>query len=106
MRTVISTEQSRKGSWSEAANARAEFHLSQILRGQGTNLEEAEQLASHSKSILEKILPLYPLEGVEPGDEIAFFDHLQPVFDGRFVGRTLLKYVCTEPPKRGSTIEP
>lgn len=30
-------------------------------------------------------------------EELARFDHLQPVFDGRFTGRALLKYVSNRP---------
>ena len=105
MRKSLSLERSRKGSWSEAANARTQFHLSQILQQQQQQQqnqqqqetkdpEEIQQLASQARSVLAKLLPLNPLEGVEPSDEIALFDHLQPVFDGRFVGGKLLKYVA------------
>ena len=93
MRKALALERSRKGSWPEAANARAEFHLSQILQEQGKEPEEARQLASQARTVLARLLPIYPLNGVESGDELALFDHLQPVFDGRFAGRTLLKYV-------------
>ena len=81
-------------SWSEAAVARTEFHLSQVLNEQGKDLEEAEALASRAKAALARLLPLAdPLGDVDAGDELALFDHLQPVFDGRFTGRALLKYV-------------
>ena len=95
MRKALDLEQSRKGSWSEAANARTQFHLSQILmeKGKAEEEEEVQQLASSAREVLERLLPLNPLEGVEPEDELALFDHLQPVFDGRFVGSKLLKYV-------------
>ena len=93
MKKALALEQSRKGSSSEAAHARTQFHLSQILKKQGKELDTAEQLESQARSILAKLLPLSPLVGVESDDEIALFDHLQPVFDGRFVGRSLLKYV-------------
>lgn len=93
MTKALSLERLRKGSWPEAAVARTEFHLSQILMQQGKDLDEAQQLASQARTVLAKLLPLHPLDGVEAGDELALFDHLQPVFDGRFTGRTLLKYV-------------
>ena len=93
MRKALSLERSRKGSWPEAAAARTEFHLSQILTEQGKDLDEAQQLTSQARSVLAKVLPLDPLDGVEAGDELALFDHLQPVFDGRFTGRTILRYV-------------
>ena len=93
MRKVLALEQSRKGSWSDAANARAEFHLSQILKEQNKDLEEGQRLASRARTVFAQLLHFNPLGEVEPGDEIALFDHLQPVFDGRFTGRALLKYV-------------
>ena len=93
MRKSLSLEHSRKGSWSEAANGRTQFHLSQILQQQDKDPDESQELASQARAILAKLLPLNPLDGVDPSDEIALFDHLQPVFDGRFVGRSLLKYV-------------
>ncbi len=93
MKKALALEQSRKGSWSEVANARTEFYLAQILKQQGKELDSARQLESQARVVLAKLLPLNPLEGVEAGDEIALFDHLQPVFDGRFAGRGLLKYV-------------
>ena len=31
---------------------------------------------------------------MEKWDELALFDHLQPVFDGRFTGRRLLGYIA------------
>lgn len=93
MRKALALEGSRKGSWSEAANARAEFHLSQILKQQEKEPAEAQQLESQAKTVLARLLPSNPLGEVEPGDELALFDHLQPVFDGRFAGKALLKYV-------------
>jgi hypothetical protein len=65
MRTALAKAQERagKGFWPDAAVARTEF------------------------------LPFDPLNGVAEEDEIALFDHLQPVFGGRFTGTSLLKYV-------------
>ena len=97
IRKALSFERSREGSWSKAANARAEFHLSQILKERGTAPDEAQQLASRAESILASLLPLNTLDAIEPGDEIAQFDYMQPVFDGRFVGRKLLRYVTNAP---------
>ena len=103
MRKTLDLASSRSGSdarsWSEAANARTEFHLSRLLlkkQGKDVDVEMAQTLASRARSVLTKLLPAgKPLHGVEVGDqdEIALFDHLQPVFDGRFAGRALLKYV-------------
>ena len=102
MRKILTLEQSRKGSLPEVANARTEFHLSQILIEQGKDLDEAQQLESRAKTVLTRLLPLNPLGEVRPGDEIALFDHLQPVFDGRFAGTKLLGYL-SEKPEPGST---
>ena len=101
IRKALNLEHSRKGSWSEAAVARAEFHLSLILKQQRDKNdddedEEAAQLAASARKVLAKLLPLDPLPSgvvVKEEDELALFDHLQPVFDGRFTGRAFLGYV-------------
>jgi len=93
MRDALTLEHSRRDQYPEAAVARTEFHLSQILRRQGKDLEEAEKLLSAARRVLDKLLPLNPLEGVPPEHEIALFDHIQPIFDGRFTGMFLLQYV-------------
>lgn len=99
MSKALALESMRKGSWPEAAVARTEFHLSQVLTRQGKDLDEAQQLASRAHTVLASVLPLNPLDGgVDVDDELALFDHLQPVFDGRFTGRTLLKYVSNHAP--------
>lgn len=86
-------ERAEKGFWPDAAVARAEFHLSQVLRAQGKDDAKAEGLAAKGRSVLSRLLPFDPLDGVAGEDELALFDHLQPVFGGRFTGITLLKYV-------------
>ena len=96
MRKALDLEKSRKGSWSEAANARTQFHLSQILVEQGKEPEEVQQLASLAREVLVRLLSLNPLGEVKPEDELALFDHLQPVFAGRFVGSKLLRYVSRQ----------
>lgn len=94
MTQALSFERLRPGTWPEAAVARTEFHLSQILKlQQNKDPEEADQLASRARTVLTRLLKVNPLDGVKPEDELALFDHLQPVFDGRFTGRELLKYV-------------
>lgn len=98
MGKALALERMRKGSWPEAAIARTEFHLSQVLTQQSKDLDEAQQLASRARTVLASLLPLNPLDGgVEADDELALFDHLQPVFDGRFTGRKLLKYLSHRP---------
>lgn len=39
-------------------------------------------------------MPLEALGEVREGDELARFDYVQPIFDGRFTGRGLLGYVA------------
>ncbi|MAD82195.1 MAG: hypothetical protein CL912_04470 [Deltaproteobacteria bacterium] len=95
MRTALKKAQERadKGFWPDAAVARAEFHLSQVLRAAGKDDAEAEGLAAKARSVLSRLLPYDPLDGVATEDELVLFDHLQPVFGGRFTGTSLLKYV-------------
>ena len=99
MSKALALESMRKGFWPEAAVARTEFHLSQVLTRQGKDLDEAQQLASRARNVLASVLPLNPLDvGVGIDDELALFDHMQPVFNGRFTGRTLLKYLSKYAP--------
>lgn len=93
MREALGRENTRKEASPEAAAARTEFHLAQLLRQQEKNLNEAEELEVQARAALESLLPLSPLEGVPEEHELALFDHLQPVFDGRFAGTLLLQYV-------------
>lgn len=95
MRTALSQAQERagKGFWPEAAVARTEFHLSHILAEKGEQTSEAVTLKAKARSVLSRLLPFDPLDGVPEEDEGALFDHLQPVFGGRFTGNSLLKYV-------------
>lgn len=102
MTQALSFERLRPGTWPEAAVARTEFHLSQILKQQqdknSKESKEADELASRARTVLTRLLKTNPLEGVTAEDELALFDHLQPVFDGRFTGRELLKYVSSSTP--------
>lgn len=95
MRTALSHSQERasKSFWPEAAVARTEFHLSQVLAQKGAQITEAKMLKTKARSVLSRLLPFDPLDGVPEEDEGALFDHLQPVFGGRFAGNSLLKYV-------------
>jgi hypothetical protein len=86
-------ERAGKNFWPEAAVARTQFHLYQILTGRGNTSTEATWLATEARAVLSKLLPYDPLDGVEDEDEGALFDHLQPVFGGRFTGISLIKYV-------------
>jgi hypothetical protein len=95
MRTALARVQERGGKnfWPEAAVARTKFHLYQILTERGTPTAETESLAVEARAVLSRLLPFDPLNGVKDEDEGALFDHLQPVFGGRFTGLTLIKYV-------------
>jgi hypothetical protein len=95
MRLVLARSQERGGKnfWPEAAVARAQFSLHQILTRKGESTTETKYLATQARGVLSHLLPFDPLNGVKEEDEEALFDHLQPVFGGRFTGLTLLKYV-------------
>lgn len=94
MRKALGTDNIQRELHPEIAVARVEFHLSQILRQQGKGSEEAQELEDRARSVLQKLLPLSPLDGVPEKHELVLFDHLQPMFSGaRFTGRQLLQYV-------------
>lgn len=82
-----------KNFWPEAAVVRTKFHLHQILTGRGILTAETETLAAEARAVLSRLLPFDSLNGVKDEVEGALFDHLQPVFGGRFTGLTLIKYV-------------
>ena len=95
MRTALTKAQERggKGFWPDAAVARTQFHLSQIMTQNGKPGVEANSFAAKARAVSSRLLPFDPLNGVSEEDELALFDHLQPVFGGRFTGTALLKYV-------------
>lgn len=84
-----------KNLWPDAAVARAKYHLSQVLvaKGEEKHVDEAEALAKEAKDVLSRLLVYDPIRGVKEEDTGALFDHLQPVFGGRWTGLSLLKYV-------------
>lgn len=104
MREALGLENSRRDLYPEAAIARTEFHLSQILKQKRKNPDWAEKLLANARSTLAKLLPLNPLEGVPEEHELALFDHIQPIFDGRFTGTLLLQYVAGDSGRRGSLV--
>jgi hypothetical protein len=85
-----------EGFWHHAAVARARFHLSQILKDQNKDIEEAEQLALEAKAVLERLLVLDPIGHVAKENELVLYDHLQSAMDGRFTGRNYLQYISQE----------
>jgi hypothetical protein len=95
MRKALGSEHLRRETHPEVAVARVQFHLSQILRQQDKSPEEARDLETRARVVLNRLLPLNPLEGVPKRHELALFDHLQPLLGGaRFTGRMLLHYIC------------
>ena len=91
-------DNNRKAFWPESAVARTKYHLSQVLTdrlgSEATPPQEAVILAQEGKDVLSRLLVYDPaLLGVKEEDTGALFDHLQPVFGGRFTGLGLLKYV-------------
>jgi hypothetical protein len=96
MRQILDLEASREGYCPEAVLARVKFHLSNLLQDQKKSPEEAEQLSESSRRTLRALMEtqsLDALKDVKDNDELAIFDHLQPVFDGRFIGRDILRYL-------------
>jgi hypothetical protein len=96
MRHVLALEASREGTCLEAAVARTKFHLAMVLQQQQKNPEEARGLAETSRMSLSSLIKSHPLDAlkdVKDKHELALFDHLQPVFDGRFTGRDILPYL-------------
>lgn len=94
MRTAL--VRARKSHWPELAVARTKFHLAQILGNLGKDQTEATKLKDQARAVLNRTLCEDPLDGVTEEDELALFDHLQPVFDDRFMGRSLFKYYVKE----------
>jgi hypothetical protein len=96
MRTALAKAKERadKGFWPDAVIARTEFHLSKVIKQLGKDPAEAEGLVTKARSVFPRLLPYDPsLDGVPEEDELALFDHLQPVFGGCFTGLSLLKYI-------------
>lgn len=113
MKSALSKAAGRGGKnfWPETAVARTKYHLSMIMseRIKAQTVESAEdnkeqmkkrqdearKLAIEAKDVLSRMLPYDPdpITGVREEDTLALFDHLQPVFGGRFTGTKLLGYV-------------
>lgn len=93
MRTALDLANMKKATYSDAAIARTQFHLSEIITQQRKNSREARELGQTARSILERPHPLNNLNRVLQEHELALFDHLQPVFDGRFTGMWILEYI-------------
>ena len=96
MRQILDLDTSREGFCPEAVIARTKFHLAKILQDQKASPEEAEELFESSRRTLRVLIEtqsLDALKDVKDEHELALFDHLQPVFDGRFIGRDILRYL-------------
>ncbi|ERS95853.1 hypothetical protein HMPREF1624_07930 [Sporothrix schenckii ATCC 58251] len=110
MQSALSKAASRGGKnfWPDAAVARTKYHLSLIMteriQADGENEQTdklrnaARKLAFEAKDVLSRMLPYDPdtITGVREEDTLALFDHLQPVFGGRFTSTKLLGYVSHE----------
>ena len=96
MRQFLSLATSRDDACPEAAIARTRFHLSDILQRQekcATEAKELEKAALQTLRTLSESLCLEALKNVDEEHRLALFDHLQPVFDGRFAGIHILEYL-------------
>ncbi len=86
----MSLDRASQAHWPEEPLSRAQFHLAKILRAQDSDLAEAAELEKQAREVLQKLLvhdhPKF-LHGVD--DELTLFDHMQPIFRGRFTGRNL-----------------
>lgn len=92
-RAILKLAGNRNSSFPEAALARTQFHLSQVLSKQNKDPEESKHLADTAREFLKRDHPLKKLKGVPEEHELVLFDHLQPVLDGRFTSPWLLKYL-------------
>jgi hypothetical protein len=92
------TEHRGKSFWPEVSVARTKYHLSQVLTDKAGTTEtpegEAMTLAQEGKDVLSRLLVYDPsIPTVKEEHTGALFDHLQPVFGGRFTGQSLLEYM-------------
>jgi hypothetical protein len=53
-------------------------------------LEEIKGLEERSMAVLDRLLPMDKPSCIEGLDTLVLFDHMIPIFAGRFVGRELL----------------
>ena len=86
-------ECARTSKFPEEALGRAQLHLSKMFREQGIEEEDAKKLEADALKVLGEYSQYASdfLKGVE--DPMTLFDDLQSIFDGRFTGRQLLKYM-------------
>jgi hypothetical protein len=86
-----------KAHWPEEPLCRAQFHLAKIIQMKDPASSEAAQLESRAQKILLRLIqhdkPDY-LKDVD--DDMILFNHLQPVFRGRFTGTKILRCVPDE----------
>ncbi|EFX06376.1 nb-arc domain containing protein [Grosmannia clavigera kw1407] len=111
MKSALSKAAGRGGKnfWPDAAVARTKYHLSLVMAERDSSRglvgmdeelrtrrqDEARKLAFEAKDVLSRMLPYdpEPITGVREEDTLALFDHLQPVFGGRFTSTKLLGYI-------------
>lgn len=77
----------------EEALGRAQLHLSRIYKEQGLDNDETRALEAKGLKVLAKYSQYVSkgILGVE--DDMVAFDDLQSIFDGRFTGTRLLKWM-------------
>lgn len=90
----LSLTRAQKAHWPEEPLCRAQFHLAKILQMKEPESAEAAHLESRARKVLLRLIqhdmPEY-LKDVK--DDMILFNHLQPVFRGRFTGTKLLKCI-------------
>jgi hypothetical protein len=84
-------EFAKSSRWSMEALARAQFHLATLYEEQGEEAAEAKVLKGEARKVLEKCRDFAAECVRETKDEMMIFDDLQPTFQGRYTGHTLLK---------------
>ena len=77
----------------EEALGRAQYHLSKMFREQGIEEDDADRLEAQGLKVLGKYSQYASefLKGVD--NPMTLFDDLQSIFDGRFTGQQLVRYM-------------
>ncbi|KAK3368627.1 nb-arc and tpr domain-containing protein [Podospora didyma] len=93
IRRCISTARSSR--WSKEALGRAQYHLALLYEEQGSEDrdDEIKELKAAAMEVLEEFRHYIPRSIRETGDIMMMFDDMQPTFQGRYTGRTLLPHI-------------
>jgi hypothetical protein len=85
-----------KAHWPEEPLCRAQFHLAKIIQMKDPESSEAAHLESRARKILLRLIQYDNRDDLkDAGDEMILFNHLQPVFRGRFTGTKILQCVSS-----------